>query len=540
MFNQSRFFVLTSRIANQNIFSDRYNLFFYLIFLCLSVSFLSRTFAQPLAEGKSKFLGCAYQGSSDPAFKNYWTQLTPENSGKFGEVAVSSDTSNWNWSGLDAAYNYAINNGLIFKEHCLIWGSQEPSWISSLDLSQQKNAVETWIKKVGERYPEMDFVDVVNEPMPGHSQPSYKEALGGDGVTGWDWVIWAFQKARQYMPNAKLILNEYNVINGYSLTSVIELVDTLKVRGLIDGVGVQGHRDQWENVALATLKSNLNTLAATGVPIYISELDVAPGNIEDDSAQLEEYMRIFPMIWEHPDVNGITIWGYKEGMTSYFPASYLVRTDGRERPAMEWLRSYILTPPIPNLISPVGTTDEKINPVLIWSKPDSSATSYNVQVSISTRWNSFIVDSIVTDTLLQLDTLDENTTYYWRVNASNDKGTSSYSEPASFTTEVITGIETGENSPSEFYLFQNYPNPFNPNTVISYQLAVDSHVTLKVYDTLGREVAVLANEEKPAGTYSFNFDAVELSGGVYYYQLKVYRPELAKNFVETKKLVILK
>ncbi len=292
-----------------------------------------------LAEGQDKFLGCAYSGS-DTDFKNYWTQLTPENSGKFGSVAISPDTSTWNWGPLDVAYNYAINNNLIFKEHCLIWGSQQPSWLSGMDRAQQAEAVETWIRKVGERYPKMDIVDVVNEAMPGHSQPSYKNALG-DSTTTWGWVIWAFQKARQYMPNAKLILNEYNIMNGYSTQVYIELVDTLKIRGLIDGIGVQGHRDQWENQTLTTLSSNLNKLTATGIPVYISEMDVAPNNIVNDSTQLAEYQRVFPLVWKNPGVKGITIWGYKEGMIGYFPATYLVRADGTARPALFWLAQYV-------------------------------------------------------------------------------------------------------------------------------------------------------------------------------------------------------
>ena len=61
-------------------------------------------------------------GGPDPDFKNYWTQLTPENAGKWGSVATSPDTSAWNWGGFDASYNYAQSNHLFFKEHCLIWG----------------------------------------------------------------------------------------------------------------------------------------------------------------------------------------------------------------------------------------------------------------------------------------------------------------------------------------------------------------------------------------------------------------------------------
>ena len=90
--------------------------------------------------------------------------------------------------------------------------------------------------------------------------------------------------------------------------------------------------------------------------------------------------------------------------------------------------------------------------------------------------------------------------------------------------------------PTGFSLQQNYPNPFNPSTIISWQLAVDSYVTLKIYDSLGREVATLVNEFQRAGVYNSQFSIrnTQLSSGVYFYQLQ------AGNFVETKKLVLLK
>jgi hypothetical protein len=88
--------------------------------------------------------------------------------------------------------------------------------------------------------------------------------------------------------------------------------------------------------------------------------------------------------------------------------------------------------------------------------------------------------------------------------------------------------------PEDFSLSQNYPNPFNPSTVISYRLPVTSFVTLKVCDILGREVATLVNEEKPAGEYEVEFDGSNLPSGIYFYQLK------AGEFAETKKMILLK
>jgi N-acetylneuraminic acid mutarotase len=86
---------------------------------------------------------------------------------------------------------------------------------------------------------------------------------------------------------------------------------------------------------------------------------------------------------------------------------------------------------------------------------------------------------------------------------------------------------------------QNYPNPFNPSTTIKYQLPEISFVTIKVYDILGREVATLVNEEKPAGSYEVQFNVAQVSrpeivSGIYFYQLK------AGDYSETKKMILLR
>ena len=89
-------------------------------------------------------------------------------------------------------------------------------------------------------------------------------------------------------------------------------------------------------------------------------------------------------------------------------------------------------------------------------------------------------------------------------------------------------------APVDFALLQNYPNPFNPTTRIQYRVANSSKVILKVYNTLGNEVATLVNEEKPAGVYSIELDASNLTSGVYFYTLD------AGSYTQTRKLVLLK
>ena len=97
---------------------------------------------------------------------------------------------------------------------------------------------------------------------------------------------------------------------------------------------------------------------------------------------------------------------------------------------------------------------------------------------------------------------------------------------------VEAGIESA--LPTEFSLMQNYPNPFNPSTQISFSLPVASKATLTVFDALGRNVGTLVNGSLSAGVHSVNFDAANLSNGIYFYQLK------AGDFSAVRKMMLLK
>jgi len=100
----------------------------------------------------------------------------------------------------------------------------------------------------------------------------------------------------------------------------------------------------------------------------------------------------------------------------------------------------------------------------------------------------------------------------------------------------LVGInEPANNTPEKFELKQNYPNPFNPSTSIEFSLKNAGHITLKVYDVLGRQVALLADDYKPAGDYKISYDAGRLSSGIYYYTLQT-----DNGFIETKKMVLNK
>ena len=99
---------------------------------------------------------------------------------------------------------------------------------------------------------------------------------------------------------------------------------------------------------------------------------------------------------------------------------------------------------------------------------------------------------------------------------------------------VITGVSINSSNPTSFMLYNNYPNPFNPTTIIKYSIPEVSFTSLIIYNELGKEVSTLINETKSAGTYEVEFNASNLSSGVYYYKLQ------AGTFTETKKMILAK
>jgi hypothetical protein len=103
-----------------------------------------------------------------------------------------------------------------------------------------------------------------------------------------------------------------------------------------------------------------------------------------------------------------------------------------------------------------------------------------------------------------------------------------------FGETIAVAEEPNAPMPKAYALMQNYPNPFNPSTVIKYQLKDAARVTLKVYDMLGKEIAILADETQEAGYHSARFEGASLAAGVYFYSLK------AGSYTATKKMLLLK
>jgi hypothetical protein len=122
--------------------------------------------------------------------------------------------------------------------------------------------------------------------------------------------------------------------------------------------------------------------------------------------------------------------------------------------------------------------------------------------------------------------------FYYRVAALDTTG--NLGAVSSQVRVVVTDVGGGNTLPTEFALFQNYPNPFNPSSVVRYDVPFTAHVTIKVFDVLGKEVATLVDEQKSAGTHEVRMTAGSLASGVYIYRMQ------SGEYVSVKKMILMK
>ena len=360
---------------------------------------------EPIAAGKNKFLGTVY-APNDPYIDKYFNQITPENAGKWGSVETAD--GEFNWSALDEARAFAAQNGFPFRFHVLLWGNQQPTWLKPLSDEEKVVQIKEWFQAVAEHYDNtsdarktLEYLEVVNEILndpPNNEGNNATDDTSGDYVNAlkslntelgteagpYDWIVNSFKLARQYFPcETKLMINEYRVENEPAFTEeYVAIIELLKKDNLIDVVGMQAHsfstrrygNGSFED-ATANLENNLNTMAATGLPLMVTEMDI-DGDAsldengertndgtqeEQDNFQLSEYERIFDLYWNHPSIIGITLWGYRTGLWRTAQEAYIMDPcDGAEKPAMaQYLNTVIRNgenPPLNEMF--IGKTAE--------------------------------------------------------------------------------------------------------------------------------------------------------------------------------------
>jgi len=313
---------------------------FKVIILGLAIASVSAK-AQ-LSSNPDKFLGNITTGWNNDMdtngfiFADYWNQVTPENATKWQSVEGNRHGT-YNWGGADKAYKYAKEHGFPFKFHTLVWGSQYPNWMNNLSTEKQYEAVVQWMDEAKKHYPDLQMIDVVNEAISSHAPAPFKAALGGDGKTGYDWIIKAFEMAHERWPDAILIYNDYNTYQ-WNTDQFIDLVRTIRNAGApVDAYGCQAH--DLTGCSASTLKSSLKKIQdALKMPMYVTEYDIGTAN---DNDQLRDYKAQIPLLWEADYCAGITLWGWIYGSTWTTDGNSGLIKNKKERPAMEWLREYM-------------------------------------------------------------------------------------------------------------------------------------------------------------------------------------------------------
>lgn len=305
-----------------------------------------------LSKNPDKFLGnitTSYNVDyGNEKYYTLWNQITCENESKW--ASIEGTNNSFNWGGSDNAYNYAKSHKFPFKFHALIWGAQYPSWLEKQTPEQRYKEIVQWMDQVKKHYPNLQLIDVVNEAITGHQAgtPYFIEALGGTGVTGYDWLIKAFELAYERWPDAILIYNDFNTFQ-WNTDQYIDLVKTLRNAGApIDAYGCQSH--DLTDCSFTNFKNSMTKIQnALKMPMYSTEYDIGT---DDDNLQLQRYKEQIPYMWEKDYVAGITLWGYIYGRTWTTNGNSGIIKNGKDRPAMTWLREYMASDAAKNAKSP--------------------------------------------------------------------------------------------------------------------------------------------------------------------------------------------
>lgn len=322
------------------------------ILLLAAAMLPTATFAQ-LSSNPDKFLGNITTGNSEMdhdgfIFSDYWNQVTPENATKWQSVEGTRGV--YNWGGADNAANYAKKHNFPFKFHTFIWGSQYPGWIKDLSLAERYDAIVKWMDAAKEHYPYLQVMDVANECIQGHQDDTslFKDALGGGGKTGYDWLIKAFEMASERWPDAILVYNDFNVLR-WDKDKFIDLLRALRDAGApIDAYGCQAHHFTLNDISKSELQSNMNSIqTSVKMPMYITEYDIS---FADDAQQKTKYQEQIPLFWEADYCAGVTLWGWFLGAT-WAENTGLIR-NRQERAALQWLREYMQKDVAKNAKSP--------------------------------------------------------------------------------------------------------------------------------------------------------------------------------------------
>jgi hypothetical protein len=224
-----------------------------------------------------------------------------------------------------------------------------------------------------------------------------------------------------------------------------------------------------------------------------------------------------------------------QGTKNYYKISAF--NDFRES---QYSNSIVVVTPLPGPTDLSGQLTNEGFVQLNWSDNSESELGFIIEGKPQHQDSVFsIIDSVINNIKSYIDTEAKYyTPYIYRIYAFTSDTISDFSNEISIN---VVGIQNRSSSlKNDFNLSQNYPNPFNPITKINYLIPEKSSVSITIYTSLGEPVEELINSSQEKGEYCVNFDASELSSGVYFYRLKAVSIKTGKEFNDAKKLLLLK
>jgi endo-1,4-beta-xylanase len=273
------------------------------------------------------------------------------------------------WTPLTIFYNWTRQNHLKFMWYGGYAASINGIWPANIGItgSAVVTAFDNFARTAARMYPNIEYINFANEPMHGGPSGNVQNAFGGAGASGYDWIIAIGKIYRQYFPNAKLGINDFqmeSVANDLPydhygteqtmLPQFLEMVEALKAAGVIDWVGLESY--SLETVPSANFTAALNQIGALGVKIILTEFSPDAYTVASPSKVLSDWQRLLPLAVANQYVIGVTgPWTFRKSVKYAGASGSQALVDDTVTPAQDsltvtWLKSFrfdTLRPAIP-------------------------------------------------------------------------------------------------------------------------------------------------------------------------------------------------
>jgi endo-1,4-beta-xylanase len=278
--------------------------------------------------------------SARDMLSNEFSMLTAENEMKPSIIHPRYGT--WHFYAADEIADYARKHGMTMRGHCFVWHSQTPGWFFS-SFGEQAGAELLWerlgehIGVMAERYGDVVEVwDVANEVISDDRGEFLRPSPYLD-ILGDDYVAQSFLLARQILPDARLFYNDYSVLDPVKQDKIFRLLEDMLDRGIpVDGIGIQGHWNIYQEDLAERLDRAIVRFAGLGLEVQVTEMDLSMYRHEDIETrysspppellelQARRYAEIFAVLRDRSEmVTGVTFWGVSDEKTwlDNFPVS---------------------------------------------------------------------------------------------------------------------------------------------------------------------------------------------------------------------------